>query len=61
SPPVSTKPLENPRQVTIPTATATKPPETPVLTPVKPNPPAVIKPVPDSLDAFFLPHKQNEK
>lgn len=76
SPPVSTKPLENPRQVTIPTATATatKPPETPVVTPVKPNPPAqpvaeaippkppaVVKPIPDPLDAFFLPHKQNEK
>ncbi len=61
SPPVSTKPLENPRQVTIPSATATKPPETPVVTPVKPNPPAVIKPVPDPLDAFFLPHKQSEK
>ena len=74
SPPVSTKPLENPRQVTIPSAAETKPPETPVLTPVKPNPPtqsvaeaippkptAVVKPVRDPLDAFFLPHKQREK
>ncbi|MFM7278311.1 MAG: OB-fold nucleic acid binding domain protein, partial [Microcystis aeruginosa] len=59
--PVSTKPLENPRQVTIPSAAETKPPETPVVTSVKPNPPAVIKPVQDPLDAFFLPHKQNEK
>ncbi|MFN6308333.1 MAG: OB-fold nucleic acid binding domain protein, partial [Microcystis sp.] len=52
----------------------TKPPETPVVTPVKPNPPAqpvaeaippkppaVVKPIPDPLDAFFLPHKQSEK
>ncbi|TRU85377.1 MAG: OB-fold nucleic acid binding domain protein [Microcystis novacekii Mn_MB_F_20050700_S1] len=76
SPPVSTKPLENPRQVTIPSAAETKPPETPVVTPVKPNPPTqpvaeaippkpptVIKPKPvqDPLDAFFLPHKQREK
>ena len=74
SPPVSTKPLENPRQVTIPGAAETKPPETPVVTPVKPNPPvqpvaeaippkppAVVKPVRDPLDAFFLPHKQREK
>ena len=74
SPPVSTKPLENPRQVTIPSAAETKPPETPVVIPVKPNPPAqpvaeaippkpsaVVKPIPDPLDAFFLPHKQGEK
>jgi len=74
SPPVSTKPLENPRQVTIPSAAETKPPATPVVTPVKPNPPAqpvaeaippkppaVVKPIPDPLDAFFLPHKQSEK
>jgi hypothetical protein len=36
SPPVSTKPLENPRQVTIPSAAETKPPETPVVTPLNP-------------------------
>ncbi|MFN4850185.1 OB-fold nucleic acid binding domain protein, partial [Microcystis sp.] len=35
SPPVSTKPLENPRQVTIPGAAETNPPETPGVAPVK--------------------------
>ena len=74
SPPVATKPRENPRQVTIPSAADTNPPEPPVVTPVKPTPPAqpvaeaippkppaVVKPIPDPLDAFFLPHKQGEK
>jgi hypothetical protein len=74
SPQVQTKPLENPRQVTVPSVTETKPPETPTVTPVKPNPPpqpvaevitpkppAVIKPIKDPLDAFFLPHKQGQK
>jgi hypothetical protein len=73
-PQVQTKPLENPRQVTIPPATETKPPETPPVTPVQPSqtaqpvaevippkPPAVVKPIKDPLDAFFLPHKQREK
>lgn len=73
-PQVQTKPLENPRQVTVPPATETKPPETTPVTPIKPSqpaqpvaevippkPPAVVKPVKDPLDAFFLPHKQGEK
>ncbi|MFN9736411.1 MAG: OB-fold nucleic acid binding domain protein, partial [Microcystis sp.] len=60
--------------VTIPGAAETKPPETPVVAPGRPNPPvqpvaeaippkppAVVKPVRDPLDAFFLPHKQREK
>jgi hypothetical protein len=74
SPPVSTKPLDNPRQVTIPTANEPKTPENPPLTQITtpqptnppaevipPKPPAVVKPVKDPLDAFFLPHKQGEK
>jgi hypothetical protein len=74
SSPVSTKPLENPRQVTIPSVTETKTPENPPLTQITtpqpapplaevipPKPPAVVKPVKDPLDAFFLPHKQREK
>ncbi|MFM7875369.1 MAG: OB-fold nucleic acid binding domain protein, partial [Microcystis panniformis] len=28
---------------------------------IPPKPPAVVKPIPDPLDAFFLPHKQNKK
>jgi hypothetical protein len=33
----------------------------PVAEAIPPKPPAVVKPVPDPLDAFFLPHKQSEK
>jgi hypothetical protein len=28
---------------------------------IPPKPPAVVKPIKDPLDAFFLPHKQREK